>query len=66
MILNGIDKIRPEDGKYLVLVDNGSEGLSVHGHFNSPHAACDAMTRSPYASWALVRIVDLTIEDRNA
>lgn len=54
------DRIDPEKGDYLIVVDNGSEGLTVE----SQHATVeDAVYRlgNQYGRASLLKIVDLVV-----
>jgi hypothetical protein len=61
MKLNGIDRIKPDIGDYLVLADYGTEGLSVNSQHHELEDAIRAVMRGAYNSVAIVRLVDISL-----
>ena len=69
MKLNGMDKILNDGRDYLMLVDYGTEGISVMGQYQSVDEAVTAALRSSMGSAvAIVKLVDIPVpsEDGNA
>ena len=64
MIFNGSDRIRDNDGDYIVLTDNGCEGFSVHHQAKTLQDALRVITRGGFGSpQTLVKLVRVEIED---
>jgi len=62
--LTGISRISDDSGRYLLLVDYGSEGLSVFGQFKTAEDAIKVLLQGGYGgAAAIVKIVSVVPEE---
>lgn len=67
MKLNAIPKIDNEAGDFVVLVDYGSEGLSVDSQHKELEKAIEALTKNNCGSpMGIFRLVEVGISQENA
>lgn len=64
MFINGTDKIDPEKGPYVVLVDYGSEGMSVSCQCETTEHAIAEIAKSCWSGpLTLLRLVDVSVAE---
>ena len=64
MLLNAMEKIDTSAGKYVVLVDYGSEGIGVWSQFEELSEAIKAtMSASCIAPTAIVKVVAISLDE---
>ena len=67
MIFNGSSKIKDDGGDYIVLIDNGCEGLSVAVQKHTHEAAIKWIMSGSYGSvHTIVKLVRLDIQEQPA
>ena len=64
MIVNSIDKIKPDSGRYVLLTDLGTEGLHVVSQHYNVEDCIAAMSKSPWTSHAILELVSITTTPR--
>ncbi len=61
MKINQIEKIDDKKGDWIILSDNGCEGLSVVGQYKTPEEAIQNLGRYGGSSQTIVKLIDFTL-----
>ena len=67
MVLNGTDKIYSDGGKYVLLVDYGSEGMSPMGQYDDLQEAIRQSLCGAFGSAvAILQLVDIPLDKQES